>query len=60
MMTLEITIPEDWTPGQALAMRALLQHAILNNNSTPRRLLPSSAKTPRLTSSKRSMIALRR
>jgi hypothetical protein len=30
MMTIEITIPEDWTPGQALAMRALLQHAILN------------------------------
>jgi hypothetical protein len=29
-MTIEITIPEDWTPGQALATRALLQHAILN------------------------------
>ena len=29
-MTIEITIPEEWTPGQALAMRALLQHAILN------------------------------
>ena len=29
-MTIEITIPEEWTPGQALAMRALLQHAVLN------------------------------
>jgi hypothetical protein len=30
MMTIEITIPEDWTVGQALAIRALLQHAVLN------------------------------
>jgi len=29
-MTIEITIPEDWTVGQALAIRALLQHAVLN------------------------------
>ena len=29
-MTIEVTIPEEWTPGQALAMRALLQHAMLN------------------------------
>jgi len=27
-MTIEIAVPDDWTPGQALAMRQLLQHAI--------------------------------
>jgi hypothetical protein len=26
-MTIEIVVPDDWTPGQALAMRQLLQHA---------------------------------
>jgi hypothetical protein len=26
-MTIEIAIPDDWTPGQAMAMRQLLQHA---------------------------------
>ena len=28
-MTIEIATPEDWTVGQALATRALLQHAVL-------------------------------
>jgi hypothetical protein len=27
-MTIEIAVPEDWTPGQTLAMRQLLQHSI--------------------------------
>jgi hypothetical protein len=27
-MTIEIAVPDDWTPGQALAMRQLLQHAV--------------------------------
>lgn len=27
-MNIEIAIPEDWTPGQALTMRQLLQHAV--------------------------------
>jgi hypothetical protein len=27
-MTIELTIPESWTPGQALAIRALLQQVI--------------------------------
>jgi len=29
MMTIEIALPEDWTVGQAMATRALLQHAVL-------------------------------
>jgi hypothetical protein len=27
-MTIEIAMPEDWTPGQCLAVRQLLQHAV--------------------------------
>jgi len=27
-MNIEISVPEDWTPGQALAIRQLLQHAV--------------------------------
>lgn len=27
-MNIEIAVPEEWTPGQALAMRQLLQHSI--------------------------------
>jgi hypothetical protein len=27
-MTIEISIPDEWTPGQAIAMRTLLQQAI--------------------------------
>ncbi len=27
-MTIEILVPDEWTPGQALAIRALLQRAI--------------------------------
>ncbi len=27
-MTIEISVPDDWTPGQALAVRALLQRAV--------------------------------
>ncbi len=27
-MMIEIAVPEDWTPGQALAMRELLQRAV--------------------------------
>jgi hypothetical protein len=27
-MTIEIVVPDDWTPGQALAMRQLLQQAV--------------------------------
>ncbi len=27
-MTIEISIPDEWTPGQAVAVRALLQQAI--------------------------------
>lgn len=27
-MTIELAIPDEWTPGQALAMRALLQQAL--------------------------------
>jgi hypothetical protein len=26
-MTIELAVPDEWTPGQALAMRALLQQA---------------------------------
>ncbi len=28
-MNIEILVPDEWTPGQALAVRALLQHAVL-------------------------------
>lgn len=28
MATIELAVPQDWTPGQALAMRALLQRAL--------------------------------
>ena len=28
-MTIEIVVPDDWTPGQVLAMRQLLQHAVV-------------------------------
>jgi len=27
-MNIEILVPEEWTPGQALAMRQLLQHGV--------------------------------
>ena len=27
-MNIEIALPEEWTPGQALAMRQLLQHGV--------------------------------
>lgn len=27
-MKIEIVVPDDWTPGQALAMRQLLQQAV--------------------------------
>ncbi len=27
-MNIEIAVPDDWTPGQALAVRQLLQHAM--------------------------------
>lgn len=27
-MIVEIDVPDDWTPGQVLAMRQLLQHAV--------------------------------
>jgi hypothetical protein len=27
-MNIEVTVPEEWTPGQALAVRQLLQHSI--------------------------------
>ncbi len=27
-MNIEIAVPDDWTPGQAMAVRQLLQHAI--------------------------------
>jgi len=27
-MDIEIAVPEEWTPGQALAVRQLLQHAV--------------------------------
>ncbi len=27
-MNIEIALPEDWTPGQALTVRQLLQHAV--------------------------------
>ncbi len=27
-MNIELTVPDEWTPGQTLAVRQLLQHAI--------------------------------
>jgi hypothetical protein len=30
MATIEIAVPEDWTPGQVLATRQLLRHAVVN------------------------------
>ncbi len=27
-MNIEIAVPDDWTPGQAMAVRQLLQHAV--------------------------------
>ena len=27
-MMIEISVPDEWTPGQAIAIRGLLQHAI--------------------------------
>lgn len=27
-MNIEIAVPEDWTPGQVLALRQLLQHSV--------------------------------
>jgi hypothetical protein len=27
-VTIEVVVPEDWTPGQVLAMRELLQQAV--------------------------------
>ncbi len=30
IMNIEIAVPEQWTPGQALAVRQLLQHAVDN------------------------------
>ncbi|MGH3171335.1 MAG: hypothetical protein ACRDN0_36420 [Trebonia sp.] len=29
-MTIEVAVPDDWTAGQALAMRQLLQYAVRN------------------------------
>jgi hypothetical protein len=29
-MNIEVAVPEDWTPGQAWAVRQLLQHAVRN------------------------------
>ncbi len=29
-MNIEIVVPDDWTPGQAMAVRQLLQHAVSN------------------------------
>ncbi len=29
-MNIEVVVPDDWTPGQALAVRQLLQHAMHN------------------------------
>jgi hypothetical protein len=29
-MIIEVAVPDDWTPGQALAVRQLLQHALRN------------------------------
>ena len=30
IMIIELAVPDDWTPGQVLAVRQLLQHAIHN------------------------------
>ena len=27
-MNIELEVPDDWTPGQTLAMRATMQHAV--------------------------------
>ncbi len=27
-MNIEVAVPDDWTPGQAMAVRQLLQHAM--------------------------------
>jgi hypothetical protein len=29
-MNIEIAVPDDWTPGQAMAVRQLLQYALRN------------------------------
>jgi hypothetical protein len=29
-MNIEVAVPDDWTPGQAWAVRQLLQHAVRN------------------------------
>ncbi len=29
-MNIEVAVPDDWTPGQALVLRQLLQHAVSN------------------------------
>jgi hypothetical protein len=29
-MNIEVVVPDDWTPGQAMAVRQLLQHAMSN------------------------------
>lgn len=29
-MNIEVAVPDDWTPGQAWAVRQLLQHALRN------------------------------
>jgi hypothetical protein len=29
-MIIEVAVPDDWTPGQVLAVRQLLQHALRN------------------------------
>lgn len=29
-MNIEVAVPDDWTPGQAIAVRQLLQHALRN------------------------------
>ena len=35
-MTIEISVPDEWTPGQAVAVRALLQQAIYGGHSADR------------------------
>jgi len=29
-VNIEVAVPDDWTPGQAMAVRQLLQHALRN------------------------------
>jgi hypothetical protein len=29
-MNIEVAVPDDWTPGQTIAVRQLLQHALRN------------------------------